>query len=112
VEPEEHIDDFDDLDESLETDSVSHSDSGADSAAGGEDADLTPSRQVDKLKRTTGGAVFAAGMLGLQQVLDPKKKEDPPIAVEAPGEPPGPPGMNVDFDPDDPAGSTVTFTEE
>ncbi len=70
---------------------------------------LAPTRDVDKFRRTTTGAMLAAGMLGLQQVLEPKKSEDPPIVVEAPGEPPGIKRLEFDLDPDDPSGSTVTF---
>jgi len=107
----EHDEPTDELTDEHDNDhAVEHTGDAVDESA--ETTALSPSRQVDRLKRTTGGAVMAAGMLGLQQVLDPKVKEDPPIQVDAPGEPPGPPGMDVDFDPDDPAGTTVTFTEE
>ncbi|HKY15144.1 MAG TPA: hypothetical protein VJM33_09490 [Microthrixaceae bacterium] len=70
---------------------------------------IEPSRDVDRFRRTSAGAILAAGMLGLQQVLDPKKNEDPPIVVESPGEPPGPKHLEFDLDPDDPAASTVTI---
>jgi hypothetical protein len=69
---------------------------------------LAPTREVDKFRRTTAGAMLAAGMLGLQQVLEPKKSEDPPIVVDAPGEPPGIKRLEFDLDPDDPSASTVT----
>ena len=69
---------------------------------------IEPTRNVDKFRKTGAGAMLAAGMLGLQQVLEPKKSEDPPIVVEAPGEPPGVKRLEFDLDPDDPSGSTVT----
>jgi hypothetical protein len=70
---------------------------------------LPPTRDVDRFRRTTAGSMLAAGMLGLQQVLEPKKSEDPPIVVEAPGEPPGVKKLEFDLDPDDPSASTVTL---
>ena len=74
-----------------------------------DDEAIEPSRDVDRFRRTTAGSIVAAGMLGLQQVLEGRKKEDPPIEVEAPGEPPGGRRVELDLDPDDPAGSTVTY---
>jgi hypothetical protein len=71
--------------------------------------ELEPTRDVDRFRRTGAGAMLAAGMLGLQEVLEPRKKEDPAIVMEAPGEPPGVKRLELELDPDDPSGSTVTL---
>ena len=72
------------------------------------DETIEPTREVDRFRRTTAGSMLVAGMLGLQQVLEPRKKEDPPIVVEAPGEPPGEKRLEFELDPDDPSASTIT----
>jgi hypothetical protein len=69
---------------------------------------IEPSRDVDRFRRTTAGAIVAAGMIGLEKVLMPEREERAPITWESPGEPPGPRHLEFDLDPDDPAASTVT----
>ncbi len=69
---------------------------------------IEPTRDVDRFRRTTAGAILSAGMLGLEKVLMPERDERPPVTWESPGEPPGPPHLEFDLDPDDPAASTVT----
>jgi hypothetical protein len=69
---------------------------------------IEPTRDVDRFRRTTAGAILAAGLLGIEKVLMPERSEQPPVTWEAPGEPPGPRHLEFDLDPDDPEGSTVT----
>ena len=59
-------------------------------------------------RRSAGGAVVAAAMLGLRDVLE-TRREQAPIVVEAPGEPDDPTApVSLHFDPDHP-GATVAF---
>ncbi len=54
---------------------------------------------VDKLKRTTAGAMIGAGLLGLQNALEGRReREDPAIVTEAPTKPEGPVNVALDFD--------------
>jgi hypothetical protein len=54
---------------------------------------------VDKLKRTTAGAMIGAGLLGLQNALEGRpEREDPAIVTEAPTKPDGPVKVALDFD--------------
>ena len=69
---------------------------------------IQPTRDVDRFRRTTAGAIVAAGMIGLEKVLMPEREERAPITWESPGEPPGPRHLEFDLDPDDPAASTIT----
>jgi hypothetical protein len=69
---------------------------------------IQPTRDVDRFRKTTAGAMIAAGMIGLEKVLMPEREERVPITWESPGEPPGPRHLEFDLDPDDPSASTVT----
>ncbi len=54
---------------------------------------------VDRLKRTTAGAMIGAGLLGLQNALEGRpEREDPAIVTEAPTRPDGPVKVALDFD--------------
>ncbi|MCU1459080.1 MAG: hypothetical protein JWL73_3172 [Actinomycetia bacterium] len=54
---------------------------------------------VDRLKRTTAGAMIGAGLLGLQNALEGRpEREDPAIVTEAPTKPDGPVNVALDFD--------------
>jgi len=67
---------------------------------------LRPTREVDRFRRGTVGAIVAGGLLGLERVLE-VPKEDPPVIQVQSGEPPGR-RWSVDLDPDDPSASTIT----
>jgi hypothetical protein len=69
---------------------------------------IQPTREVDRFRRTTAGAIVAAGLIGIEKVLMPEREERPAITWESPGEPPGPRHLEFDLDPDDPAASTIT----
>ena len=59
-------------------------------------------------RRSAGGTVVGAAMLGLREVLEPRR-DQPPIVVEAPGKPDDPAAsVTLHFDPDRPD-ATVAF---
>jgi hypothetical protein len=69
---------------------------------------IEPTRKVDRFRRTTAGAIVAAGLIGVEKVFMPEREEQPAITWESPGEPPGLRQFEFDLDPDDPAASTIT----
>jgi hypothetical protein len=81
ADPEAMDDDFDEIDPRVD----------------GEDAAWEGT--VDRLKRTTAGAMIGAGLLGLQNALEGRpEREDPAIVTEAPTRPDGPVKVALDFD--------------
>lgn len=70
---------------------------------------IEPSGQLQKWRRSTAsGSIMGAVALGLREVFE-NPREEAPIVMEAPGEPPGPRRLQLELDPDDPGASTVTF---
>ncbi len=66
-------------------------------------------RPIDKFRRTTGGTVLAAGLLGLGDALEGRReREEVAIVQEAPaGKPPDWLDLQLDFD--DPAKSRIVI---
>lgn len=78
-------------------------------AALAERDEILPSTGVQKFRRNSAvGAVLNGMALGLRDVFDPVKREEPPIHQDAPGEPPNPRHVDAHLDPDDPTASSVT----
>jgi hypothetical protein len=103
-------DDFDELDwgEEIEELEVFDEEDGVDSSGGGEalTTALPPAIEAWR-KRSISGALLTATAFGLGEVFDPRKDE-PAIVMQAMGEPPGPPQpVELQLDPDDPAGSRI-----
>lgn len=74
-----------------------------------DDVEIAPSGQLQKWRRSTAsGSILGAVALGLREVFE-NPREEAPIVMEAPGEPPGPRRIELDLDPDDPGASTVTY---
>ena len=74
-----------------------------------EDTEIEPSGQLQRWRRSTAsGSILGAVALGLREVFE-NPREEAPIVMEAPGEPPGPRRIQLDLDPDDPGASTVTY---
>lgn len=69
---------------------------------------IEATRTVDRVRRSTAGAMLAGGMIAMRDILE-GKKNDPPAIVQEAGEPPAPRRFDVDLDPDDPGNSTVTI---
>jgi len=68
---------------------------------------LAPSRTVDRFRHTGAGMVIGAIGMALRDIFEPER-EEAPIIVQAPGEPPGPRRFTIELD-DDPAASTVIY---
>ncbi|MBW3611948.1 MAG: hypothetical protein KY438_10550 [Actinobacteria bacterium] len=64
---------------------------------------------VAGLRRSTAsGALAAAVLLGLREVLEPSPDDEPAVVVDAPGEPDDPrASLVVRFDPDSPAATVA-----
>jgi hypothetical protein len=58
-------------------------------------------------KRTATGMVATAVAIGLRDVLEPPKDEEPPIVIDAAGDPPDPEPIEVNLFPDHPELSWV-----
>ena len=92
-----------------DNDSDNDPDNDADIAAGFDDEPIAASGQLQKWRRSTAsGSILGAVALGLREVFE-NPREEAPIVMEAPGEPPGPRRIELDLDPDDPTASTVTY---
>jgi hypothetical protein len=65
-------------------------------------------RAVDRIRRSTAGAMLAGGMIAIRDILE-GERNDPPAIVQQAGEPPSPRRFDVELDPDDPGNSTVTI---
>lgn len=60
-------------------------------------------------RHSAGGALMAAAMLGLRDVLEPPR-EDAPMVVEVPGDPHGPSGpVELHFDAESPAATVAVL---
>ncbi len=82
-------------------------DPGDERAEGDDEAFVRP---IDKFRRTTGGTVLAAGLLGLGEALEGRpKKEEVAIVQEAPGGPPNDDWLDVQLDFDDPDKSRIVI---
>jgi hypothetical protein len=70
---------------------------------------IEASGHVDRWRRrgSIGAAVLSGFALGLEEVLYPRRREDPAIVVEA-GEPDPDRPVVFDLDPDDPGASVVS----
>ncbi|HEX4491548.1 MAG TPA: hypothetical protein VH914_10115 [Acidimicrobiia bacterium] len=66
-----------------------------------------PERPVDRFTRTSVGMILRASMLGLRDVLEPPKDEEPAIVEEWSGAPPTPNGISMRLDPDLPSDSII-----
>ena len=69
---------------------------------------IRPTRGVDRFRSTASGMVLAGIGLTLQELLE-VPREDPPIEIEAAGEPPFPRQVDVELDPDDPSASVIVW---
>ncbi len=69
-----------------------------------EHADPAP---IEKFRRTTPGMILAAGMLGLRDVLEPPKNEEPAIVEDWSGGEPFEDPYVMRLDPDHPEDSIV-----
>jgi 4'-phosphopantetheinyl transferase len=65
------------------------------------------SRPIDKFRETAVGSVFAAGLLGLRDALEPPKKEEVAIVQDYAGDPPFTDPYVLRLDPDHPEDSIV-----
>jgi hypothetical protein len=67
-------------------------------------------RPIDKFRRTSGGAVLAAGLLGVADALEGRKvdRDQPAIVQEAPAGQ-APDWLDVRLDFDDPDNSTIVI---
>jgi 4'-phosphopantetheinyl transferase len=72
-------------------------------------ADPSPewTRPIDKFRDTAVGSVFAAGLLGLRDALEPPKKEEVAIVRDHSGDPPFKDPFVLRLDPDHPEDSIV-----
>jgi hypothetical protein len=76
---------MDDRDPGIEDDAYSESDALIDEALAAEYEEITPTRSVDKFRRSAAGSVVAAGMLGLRDALEGRpEKEEVAVVVDAP----------------------------
>ncbi len=66
-----------------------------------------PPRPVDRFARTTAGLVLRASLLGLRDVLEGPRDDEPAIVQESPGAPPGPGPVSMRLDPDNLSDSIV-----
>jgi hypothetical protein len=66
-----------------------------------------PTRPIDKFARTTAGLVISASMLGLRDVLEGPRDDEPAIVREWAGEPPEPGGLSMRLDPENPGDSII-----
>ena len=66
-----------------------------------------PTRPIDRFARTTAGMVLSASMLGLRDVLEGPRDDEPPIVREWGGEPPEPGAVSMRLDPDNPQDSII-----
>jgi 4'-phosphopantetheinyl transferase len=73
------------------------------------DGDPSPewTRPIDKFRDTAVGSVFAAGLLGLRDALEPPKKEEVAIVRDHSGDPPFTDPFVLRLDPDHPEDSIV-----
>jgi hypothetical protein len=63
---------------------------------------------IHKFKKSTAGTIFAAGLLGLRDVIEPPKDEEPAIVQDWSGGPePFTEGYVLRLDPENPADSIV-----
>jgi hypothetical protein len=66
-----------------------------------------PGRAVDRFARTTAGLVLSASMLGLRDVLEGPRDDEPAIVQDWAGEPPVPGPLSMRLDPDNPQDSII-----
>jgi hypothetical protein len=66
-----------------------------------------PPRPVDRFARTTAGLVLSASLLGLRDVLEGPRDDEPAIVQEYAGEPPVPGGISMRLDPDNASDSII-----
>ena len=64
-----------------------------------------------RYRRSTSGALLAAGLIGLREVIDPAKVTDESVTEQAAPDDAGPGSMEVYLDPDDPAASIVVIRD-
>jgi hypothetical protein len=62
---------------------------------------------TQRLARSPAGVALAAAMIGVGEVLEPSKREEPPIVVEYGGDGPEDDPIVLRLDPDDPRDSIV-----
>ena len=66
-----------------------------------------PTRPIDRFARTTAGMVLSASMLGLRDVLEGPRDDQPAIVREWAGEPPVPGALSMRIDPENPSDSII-----
>jgi len=64
-------------------------------------------RPIDRFRSSAVGSVMAAGLLGLRDVLEPPKDDEPAIVVDWSGAPPFTDAYVLRLDPDHPEDSIV-----
>lgn len=64
-----------------------------------------------RYRRSTGGALLAAGLIGLREVIDPAKVADESATERAAPDDADSGSMEVYLDPDDPAASIVVIRD-
>ncbi len=63
-----------------------------------------------RYRRSAGASVLAAGLIGLRDVIDPAKRDEPVVEQEAAGTLPDRP-IEVYLDPEDPSASIVVIRD-
>ena len=66
-----------------------------------------PTRPIDRFARTTAGLVLSASMLGLRDVLEGPRDDEPAIVQEYAGDPPAPSAISMRLDPENVADSII-----
>ena len=72
-----------------------------------EDVGHAEPRPIERFHRSAVGGVLAAGLLGLRDVLEPTKEEEPAVVVDYSGDPPFTDPIVMRLDPEHPEDSIV-----
>ena len=72
-----------------------------------DDDDHAPATPIQRFEQSAAGAVFAAGLLGLRDVLEGPKKEEVQVVTDWSGDPPFTDPYVLRLDPDHPEDSIV-----
>jgi hypothetical protein len=72
-----------------------------------DDDEHAPPRPIQRFQQSAAGTVFAAGLLGLRDVLEGPRKEEVQIVTDWAGEPPFTDPYVLRLDPDHPEDSIV-----
>jgi len=72
-----------------------------------DDDAITPTRSVDRFRKTTAGMMLAGGLIAIEEVYSGRKEREEPALIVESAQPAEPRPVEVDLDPDDPGNSTV-----